>query len=111
MPHHECLMKAGLVQEIIAYHALDHRQLEECYKMLGSIFYPVVRETVQLLLKEHVQCDLCVKASAHTKDISPTPHHQVSASTLAIDLQPRNQVCLYDCENPTLFWESTKRPY
>ena len=59
--HRTCVTKDALVNLIIADHARDHRQAETIYESLCCSYYPVVRENIKVLFKQHVNCVLCRK--------------------------------------------------
>ena len=52
--HRPCVTKEELIELIRENHRLDHRKGDTIYEFLRRIVYPVVRETVLLLLRTEV---------------------------------------------------------
>ena len=59
--HRECVTKDQLVTLIFSDYDRDHRHAETIYETLRISYYPIVRETVKNLFKQHVNCLSCRK--------------------------------------------------
>ena len=56
--HHRCVSRNQLITLLNEEHNHDHRKAEACYNSVRLSSYPVVRDTVPLLFKQHVHCEL-----------------------------------------------------
>ena len=54
--HQECVMKDQLVTLIVCDHDRGHKHAKTIYETLWISYYPVIRETVKSLFKQHVNC-------------------------------------------------------
>lgn len=98
VPHHERLVKIGLMQEIGTHHARP-QTARSC--VLCKTLSPVVLETVQLLFKEHIWCGLYIKQVSKPKTCH-APHHEGYTQPLANGSQEiaqlhRLAVCVQCC--------------
>ena len=59
--HRQCVTKDQLLTLIVSDHDRDHRHAETIYETLRISYYPIVRETVKNLFKQHVNCLSCRK--------------------------------------------------
>ena len=59
--HRKCLSKEELIEMLRQSHEVDHRRSETIYDTLRLTYYPIVRETVMLLFKKHVNCEACCR--------------------------------------------------
>eukprot|EP00117_Sycon_ciliatum_P009847 scpid66238/ scgid11978/ len=57
--HRLCVSRERLVELLQKEHQRDHRHAETCYGTLRCHYYPVVRENIIALYKEHVKCTAC----------------------------------------------------
>lgn len=61
VPHRRCVTKDQLTALIRSEHQKDHRSAETLYESLRVSFYPVVRESVLVLFRAHVNCPSCAR--------------------------------------------------
>lgn len=60
--HRRVLSKDQLIVEIQRNHNVDHRKSDAIYETIRKTFFPVTRENVRLLFKQHVECSKCLAA-------------------------------------------------
>lgn len=61
--HRRCLKKEELVEMIRKNHDRDHRKSRAIYESLRDLYYPVAKESIELLFKQEIKCTLCAQAA------------------------------------------------
>ena len=66
--HRICIDRDRLVLEANRDHHKDHRGADTIYESLRKTFFPVTRDTIRIICKNEIECNVC----AQVKDLPKT---------------------------------------